>query len=259
MTIYNKKTISVVITSYESSEYIIRSIKSVLNQTIQVDKIIIVDDCSLDLENLKKVLGIINHNKAPEIELLSNDKNRGPGFCRNLAWSKVNTEFLAFLDSDDIWEMDKIEKQLNIFLTHSNLSLVATAKDKKIKNFKTGLVNINIMLFRNIVPLSSVLIKSSVPYRFSERYYSEDYNLWLDLLFADLKIFLINDILCFENKITFRKKLSSNYIFMTLETQKTLSKFFFKKKIYFFNILLAKIFELIKFFLRVIINNIKRN
>ena len=114
------------------------------------------------------------------------------------------------------------------------------------------------MLFRNLVRLSSVLVKSEIPYRFSEKYHSEDYHLWLDILFKDLKIYIINDILCLENQISIRKKLSSDYILMTLETQKTLSNFYFKKKIYFLNILLAKIFELIKFFLR-FVNTKKRN
>ena len=43
-------------------------------------------------------------------------------------------------------------------------------------------------------------MKSEIPYRFSEKYYSEDYHLWLDILFKDLKIYIINDILCIENQ-----------------------------------------------------------
>lgn len=256
----NQNSITVVITTFNSSTYLDKTIESVLNQSIKVKTIIIVDDCSDDIKDLKKkLLKIKKNNKNIHFKLIHNEKNRGPGYSRNIGWSKVKTKFVAFLDSDDFWKIDKLEKQLNIFDSYKNLSLVATAKNKKIKNFKTGLVNINTMLFRNLVPLSSVLLKSDIPYRFSERYYSEDYNLWLDILFKDLKIYLINDILCFEKKIPFRNKLSSNYFFMTLETQKTLSKFLFKKKIYFLNILLAKIFEVIKFFIRVKIINKNRN
>lgn len=255
----NQNSITVVITTFNSSKFIDKTIESVLNQSIKVSAIIIVDDCSDDFMDLeKKFSKIKKDNQSIYFDIIHNEKNRGPGFSRNLGWNMVKTKFVAFLDSDDIWKINKLEKQLKIFEKNKDLSLVATAKNKQIKFFKTGLVNINKMLFRNLVPLSSVLIKSNIPYRFSERYYSEDYNLWLDLLFADLKIILINEILCFENKIPSRKKLSSNYIFMTLETQKTLSKFFFKKKIYFFNIFIAKIFEFIKFFLRVFIYYIKK-
>ena len=254
----NQNSITVVITTFNSSKFIDTTIESVLNQSVEVSAIIIVDDSSddfLDLE--KKISKIQKYNQSIYINIIRNEKNRGPGFSRNLGWSKVRTKFVAFLDSDDIWKIDKLEKQLEIFDKNKDLSLVATAKNKKIQFFKTGIVNINNMLFRNLVPLSSVLLKSNIPYRFTDKYYSEDYNLWLDILFNDLKIYIINDVLCFENQIPSRNKLSSNYTFMTLQTQKTLSKFFFRKKIYFFIILLAKIFELIKFCLRVVINNKK--
>ena len=256
---FNQNSITVIITTYNSSTYFEKAIESVLNQSIKVETIIIVDDCSEDFKNLKEKLSkIVFNNKNTNFELIHNKKNRGPGYSRNAGWNRVKTKFIAFLDSDDIWKINKLEEQLKIFNNYNNLSLVATAKEKKIKYFKTGFVNINTMLFRNLVPLSSVLMKSEIPYRFSEKYYSEDYHLWLDILFKDLKIYIINDILCIENQISFRKKLSSDYILMTLETQKTLSKIYLKKKIYFLNILLAKIFEVIKFFLR-FVNTKKRN
>lgn len=253
----NQNSITVILTTYNSSTYFEKTIESVLNQSIKVKTIIIVDDCSDDFKDLKNKLSEIKiNNKRIHFELIHNKINRGPGYSRNSGWKRVKTKFIAFLDSDDIWNINKLEQQLNIFDKYTNLSLVATAKEKKIKYFKTGFVNINTMLFRNLVPLSSVILKSEIPFRFPEKYHSEDYHLWLDILFKDLKIYLINDVLCVENQIPSRKKLSNNYILMTLETQKTLSNFLFKKKIYSFNILLAKIFEVIKFFLRTV--NIKK-
>ncbi len=247
-----QNSITAVITTFNSAKYIDKSIESVLKQTINIKKLIVVDDFSQDFRELEIQINKIKvKNKSIDIDIIKNYQNKGPGFSRNIAWSKVDTEYIAFLDSDDIWKLDKIENQLKIFNLKKNISLVASAKDRKIKNFKTGFANIDKMIFRNLVPLSSVLIKSKISHRFEEKYYAEDYELWLNFLFDNLNIYIINEVLCFENKNVIKKNLSNNYLAMTIETQKTLSKFLFKKKKYFFYILIAKFFEIIKFFIRV--------
>ena len=249
---FYQNSITVIITTYNSANYINQTLKCVFDQTINIEKIIIVDDFSSDFQHLKENINKIKFNKKNIfIELFKNKKNKGPGFSRNFAWDKVKTEYIAFLDSDDIWKTDKLERQLNIFKSRPDLCLVATAKNKKFINFKSGLVNINKMIFRNLIPLSSVLIKSKIRYRFAEKYYAEDYELWLNLLFNGSKVYLFNEILCYENNHISKKNLSNNYLSMTIETQKTLSKFYLKKKTYFLLIILAKIFEMIKFIFRI--------
>ena len=62
-----------------------------------------------------------------------NKHNRGPGFSRNYAWSKCNTEFIAFLDDDDFWYKDKLKQQMDIFKNNSTLKLVAGKKKWLIK------------------------------------------------------------------------------------------------------------------------------
>ena len=242
-----QNSITVVITSYNSADYINKSIESVLKQSITVKKIIIIDDYSLDFKFLEnKIYKIQKKYTNVNFELIRNKSNKGPGFSRNFAWNKVDTEFIAFLDSDDIWETDKLEKQINIFNSYEDVSLVATAKNKKIKNYESGFINFNKMLFYNLIPLSSVLIKSNIPYRFEERYYAEDYELWLKMLYNSLNIFIINEVLCYDNNSISKKNLSDNYLPMSIEIQKTLSKFYFKKKSNFY-IFLAKFFEFFKF------------
>lgn len=247
-----QNSITVVITTYNSAEYINKSILSVLKQSVSIKKIIIIDDSSLDFKALENKFNKIKKEYTNvDFKLIHNKKNKGPGFSRNFAWDIVDTEFIAFLDSDDIWETDKLEKQLKIFNSSENLSLVATAKNKKIKNYKSGYIHFNKMLFHNLIPLSSVLIKSNIPYRFKNRYYAEDYELWLNMLYDNLSIFIINEVLCHDNNELYKNNLSDNYLPMTIETQKTLSKFYFKKKSNFY-IFLAKVFELFKFMIRIL-------
>ena len=76
---------------------------SVLKQSHPVSEIVIVDDCSDP--PLK-----VRHHKA--IKLIRNDKNKGPAFSRNRGVANSSGEFIAFLDADDQWFLDKINVQI---------------------------------------------------------------------------------------------------------------------------------------------------
>ena len=116
-----KFSISVVIISHNSSKFIHNAFASIINQTINVNKVIIVDDKSEDLESLKKV--ILHFQKVSKIkfELITNSKNYGPGYSRNLGWSKCKTDFIAFLDDDDVWHNDKLKIQMEILNNHKDM------------------------------------------------------------------------------------------------------------------------------------------
>ena len=102
-----KPETSIILPNYNSSEYIEKTIKSILNQSYENWKLIIVDDHSDD--KTKNILKTFHKNKRIKVFYLK--KNKGAGYCRNLAISKSNTDFLAFIDSDDIWEKNKLKSQ----------------------------------------------------------------------------------------------------------------------------------------------------
>ena len=81
--------------------------------------------------------------KFIKFEIIKNKKNFGPGKCRNIAWSQVDTEYIAFIDSDDIWSRNKLKKQMNIF-ENFNVDLVFTAKNNLLTQ-KAGIV------FKNVI------------------------------------------------------------------------------------------------------------
>ena len=108
------KLISVVITTHNSSQFITKTIESIIYQSIRPTKVIIVDDNSDDFTILKKIINKIKINNFKNIELIFNSQNRGPGYNRNLGWSNCDTEFIAFCDDDDIWHQDKLKYQLQI-------------------------------------------------------------------------------------------------------------------------------------------------
>ena len=95
--------ISVIITSYNSEEFIERSIKSVLDQSGKkyIIEILLIDDGSTDKTiNIAKKI-------SEEIKIISK-KNKGPASSRNLGVLKSKSELVAFLDADDYWHKDKI-------------------------------------------------------------------------------------------------------------------------------------------------------
>ena len=85
-----KTKIDIILPNYNSSEFIIKTIKSILKQTYKNWKLIIVDDCS-DKKTIN-ILKQISKNKNTKVFFLN--KNHGAGFCRNLAIKKSNSSYI---------------------------------------------------------------------------------------------------------------------------------------------------------------------
>ncbi|MCH7972556.1 MAG: glycosyltransferase family 2 protein [Bacteroidetes bacterium] len=119
----NKNTplISVVIPSYNSSEFIRETIESVLNQTYKNFEIIVVDDESSD--NTVSILKDLS-NKNKRINYYQISHNGRPSVPRNYGVEKSNGKFVAFLDADDIWVENKLKKQISEFEKHPDYILV---------------------------------------------------------------------------------------------------------------------------------------
>lgn len=103
--------VSIIMPSYNTAPYISRSIQSVINQTYNNWELIIVDDCSTD--NTEDVLSEI---KDERIRFFKNEKNSGAAVSRNKALREAKGQWVAFLDSDDLWMPDKLEKQIHFMM-----------------------------------------------------------------------------------------------------------------------------------------------
>ena len=99
--------VSIIMPSWNTGNYIAESIESVLNQTYKNWELLIVDDCSTD--NTDSVVASFDDKR---IRYFKNKKNSGAALTRNRAIRKANGEWIAFLDSDDLWSPEKLEKQL---------------------------------------------------------------------------------------------------------------------------------------------------
>lgn len=114
--------IDIILPNYNSEKFIKETIDSILNQSFKNWRLIIVDDNS-NLSN-KKIL--TKYSKNPKIKIIWLKKNRGAGYCRNIAIKYVKANYIAFIDADDIWYKSKLSDQMkfmlknNFYFTYTN-------------------------------------------------------------------------------------------------------------------------------------------
>ena len=118
--------VSIITPLYNSEKYIGKTIESVLNQTYKSWEMLIIDDCSKD-NGVKIVNNYILKDKR--IKLFRNEKNEGVSFSRNRAIDLSQGKYIAFLDSDDLWKKEKLEKQIS-FMEKNNIALSYTGYEK---------------------------------------------------------------------------------------------------------------------------------
>ena len=120
--------VSVIMPSYNTGRFIAKSIESVLAQTYTNWELLIVDDASTD--NTDEVIADVkkrHRERSEAIHYFKNDRNRGAAYSRNFALRKAKGEWIAFLDSDDLWCPEKLEKQL-AFMQEHNYKFSGTAR-----------------------------------------------------------------------------------------------------------------------------------
>lgn len=107
--------VSIVMPAYNCAHYIGETIQSVLVQTYEDWELLIVDDRSTD--NTKQVVDkfLLQDNRIRYIEL---EKNSGVAIARNRGIEEAKGNYIAFLDSDDLWKKDKLEKQVQFMQEH---------------------------------------------------------------------------------------------------------------------------------------------
>ena len=107
--------VSIIMPSYNTAQYIADSIRSVQAQTYENWELLIVDDCSTDDTD-----GVVTSFLSdPRIRYLKNEVNSGAAISRNYALREARGRWIAFLDSDDLWAPEKLERQI-LFMEKEN-------------------------------------------------------------------------------------------------------------------------------------------
>ena len=182
---YSKPLISVVIPVYNRPTHILNAIESVKTQSFAAYEIIVVDDGSTDST-------LVEIEKMDDITLLKHDKNKGVSTARNTGIKASKGNWIAFLDSDDIWLRDKLKNQVK-YLIKNPYYLILQSQEKWIRNGAhlnqkkyhqkhSGYIW-DMCLARCMISPSSVMIHRSLidcGYVFDESLVAcEDFDLWL--------------------------------------------------------------------------------
>ena len=111
----NEIKVDIILPYYNSDQFFSETINSILGQTFENWRLIIVDDNS-NLKNKELLKNYLNYSK---IKIIWLKQNKGPGFCRNTAMRYSKSDYVAFIDSDDIWYKNKLMDQLNFMLKNN--------------------------------------------------------------------------------------------------------------------------------------------
>ena len=113
--------VSVLITAYNASRFIRHSIESVLRQSYPNIEVIVCDDCSTD-----NTLDVIRQFQDERIYVIQNPQNQGVSISRNNCIVRATGDFIAILDADDVWHINKIERQVRFLAANPDVGIVGT-------------------------------------------------------------------------------------------------------------------------------------
>ena len=174
--------VDVILPNYNKAEFLEESINSVISQTYRNWHLYIIDDNSNDnsLKIIEKFSGLKN------VTIIMLRKNKGPSFCRNYAMRISGSKYIAFIDSDDSWSKNKLEKQIH-FMEKNNLAFTYTdytpffekngIKKIKQKTFLKNSFNFETFIKNSSINTTTMIISRSIlgAHRFKKIKLLEDY------------------------------------------------------------------------------------
>ncbi len=209
--------VSVIIPYHKKRNTVKETLTSVINQSYQnLEVIVIYDDTNFnDFEFLQKVAELDSR-----IKIIKNKTKLGAGFSRNIGIEKSNGKYIAFLDADDNWSLDKLERQIS-FMKQNNFKISHTSyyildKNKKIIGHRRAkdFLSINDIIKSCDIGLSTVVLEKNVitdnKIKFPKLVTKEDFVFWLMLLKKNYKFHALDKYL--TNWTNLENSLSSSTI-----------------------------------------------
>ena len=197
----NQPLVSIIMPSYNAERYIAESIESVLAQTYSNWELVITDDCSTDkTPEIAEAYG----KNDPRIKFCIAKQHGGIAKTRNQSLQRAQGELIAFLDNDDLWLPEKLEKQVQ-FMTENNYAFCyseyelmkedGTPKGKVIKT--AGVINYHKYLRNTIIGSGTIMLdpKKTGVLTMPDNATSDDMALWCKILKAGHCAYPIKEVL----------------------------------------------------------------
>lgn len=181
-------TVCVIMPAYNAAAYIEEAIRSVMHQTYDAWRLLVLDDGSSD-DTVAIVQKLAEEDER--ITLSRNEKNCGAARTRNRGLDLCSEGYVAFLDSDDRWHPDKLAVQVALAektgadIVYTSYGIIDTdGKSCRHPYVVPEHTDFEAMLKENVIGCSAVLLSppAARTYRFPVDFYHEDYCLWLDML-----------------------------------------------------------------------------
>lgn len=185
---YKQPLVSVIMPAYNAGRFLEEAVRSVMAQTVTDWELLILDDGSKD-NTAELAAKLAAEDKR--IRFLPNEKNMGVAKTRNRGFDLCCGQYIALLDSDDVWLPEKLEKQLALAKTtgadilYCSYGIIDSQSNRSRADYTVpNQVRFQDMLRENSIGCSTVMLRRSVieQYRFVEDFYHEDYVLWLQLM-----------------------------------------------------------------------------
>ena len=232
--------VSVIIPYYKKRNFISETIESVLKQSYKNFEILIIydDNSDTDFSFIKEI-----KKKDSRIAIIKNINKLGAGISRNIGISKSKGSYIAFLDADDTWHIDKLDKQINFMkkhnysVTHTSYSIINENKDVIGKRIARDFLKIEDLLKSCDIGTSTVVLQKNLLNKdiaFASLATKEDFVLWLRLLKKDIKIYALNENLALWTKSKY--SLSSSTLQKLIDGFKVYNKYMkfnFVKSLYY--------------------------
>lgn len=178
--------VSVILPAYNAEKFIKEAISSVVQQTLRDWELLVIDDCSSDA-----TYDLAREITNPRIRVLKNEENIGVAATRNRGIELSRGQYVAFLDSDDAWQPEKLERQLERMaqadaqLCYSSYAIVGADGAKvKADYMVPESIDFEGLLKENVICCSSMLFRADVirKIQLNTEFYHEDYILGLEIL-----------------------------------------------------------------------------
>ena len=195
----NEALVSIVMPAYNCEKYVVEAINSILAQTYRNWELLVLDDGSKD--NTLRIIEEFSQ-KDSRIKALPNGKNIGVSATRNRGIELASGEWIAFLDSDDMWKPEKLEKQFEIvekeaaeFLFTGSSYINEEGEAYKEIFEVPEKITYKKLRNQNVISCSSVLVKKKYfeHIKMEKDEMHEDYAVWLRILKTGVTAFGVNE------------------------------------------------------------------
>lgn len=193
--------VTVIIPLYNGARTIVDTLRSACAQTVRELEILVIDDGSSD--GGPALVEAFSRDDT-RVRLLRNEKNLGVGRTRNRGMREAHGEYFAFLDSDDLWKPQKLERQLALLertgadLCYAAYAFIDEAGKETGREYRVPQsVTYDELLGENVIGCSTAVLRRSHAQGLwmDPRFFHEDYVFWLELLKSGRRAVGVDEVL----------------------------------------------------------------